>query len=857
MDDRARRQAAYAAERAAQRQALSAELYALGQQDDPASLERRYELHCALAGLVAAPGTDHAQTQAEQALALARRLADPLREARALYLLGRFARNVRPYPVQAHIDRRRGCLTAALAIREARLGPDHPDVAEVLLELASLEPAQAAIALLERAAAIYERALGAEHERTWNVLIRLVFKYQAGRAYTRALAVYERMLAVAPRGFGPEPDSRAQRLWFESGRLQSPPEDHAAELAVMRAHLTLLQRCLGPYHQTVYGQIAAIYLARRQQGEEAAADAELDQALAQLEADRGMDHPTTLECLVMVVDMLWRPYLSRARPIHERAVVAALATSARSDATFNAIYSAFALSGCFGDHAAAFALFPLLLPYATRLDKLLGGSFSLLHLGAGIDLSVIEQLYGQLLAATEQTHGPEHPAVAAVLVDWAAKRMSVAMDDAAIPLLTRALTIHPQALADNDGRLLQLIRSIDAARSATGADAVVRDLYRHAYEVCAPALGAAHPQVAELRFRLRLFPEAAPGSADNATTRDAAPVLKAAAEGLLDGADVVIYQAPADWAATEALRAILREAGLVAAAAGSLDTAIAAPAELLILFLPDAQPLTLSSEQIARLQQRAVIGVGRGAARIFDALGLALWAGAPIYSGAALPLVVEPNQLAPLPGLGDQAGTPHGGAGQNYGHFGLALPAASPLRASVDVIARSALEPRHVLMARQGRHILIGAVCPPYLWTPAYAELFVAVTRALRTAPPQALAQTTWETARPGVSLFTLAPGSSTSAAAQYLASLHVERPTTVSATLTVATSRDVLLLCTGALRAHWACAEGGAGATLTISVEILAEDLRAVEDPALRLLVVNRDAEHPATCTLRLDDTE
>lgn len=161
-----------AAERAAERQALFAELRELEQHDDQTSLERRYELHCALTWLVFAPDTAHAQEHAEQALALARRLADPQREVRALHLLGHVYLASHTDLTEEQCRTGQGFHEAALQIREALLGPDHPDVAESLKEILGQgrfcfwPPVQPYVEMAKRAVAICERAFGPEHERT-------------------------------------------------------------------------------------------------------------------------------------------------------------------------------------------------------------------------------------------------------------------------------------------------------------------------------------------------------------------------------------------------------------------------------------------------------------------------------------------------------------------------------------------------------------------------------------------------------------------------------------------------------------------------------------------------------------------
>ena len=91
------------------------------------------------------------------------RLADVL-AARLLMQTGRLL------DIQGEYAAARPLLERALAIRERSLGPDHPDTATSLNNLALCLQAQGAYAearpLLERALAIRERSLGPDHPDT-------------------------------------------------------------------------------------------------------------------------------------------------------------------------------------------------------------------------------------------------------------------------------------------------------------------------------------------------------------------------------------------------------------------------------------------------------------------------------------------------------------------------------------------------------------------------------------------------------------------------------------------------------------------------------------------------------------------
>ena len=88
----------------------------------------------------------------------------------------------------------------ALAIRDAQLGPDHPDTATSLNNLALLHKAMGdhakALPLYERALAIREAQLGPDHPDTAKSLNNLASLHEAMGDHAKALPLYERALAI-------------------------------------------------------------------------------------------------------------------------------------------------------------------------------------------------------------------------------------------------------------------------------------------------------------------------------------------------------------------------------------------------------------------------------------------------------------------------------------------------------------------------------------------------------------------------------------------------------------------------------------------------------------------------------------
>ena len=91
-------------------------------------------------------------------------------------------------------------LQRSLAIREKALGPEHPDVATSLNNLAGLYQAQGnyaeAAPLFQRSLAIWEKALGPEHPDVALSLNNLAELYRAQGNYAEAAPLLQRSLAI-------------------------------------------------------------------------------------------------------------------------------------------------------------------------------------------------------------------------------------------------------------------------------------------------------------------------------------------------------------------------------------------------------------------------------------------------------------------------------------------------------------------------------------------------------------------------------------------------------------------------------------------------------------------------------------
>ncbi|MGH8491368.1 MAG: tetratricopeptide repeat protein, partial [Gammaproteobacteria bacterium] len=99
-------------------------------------------------------------------------------------------------------------LEEALAILEKALGPEHPNVAQSLNNLAGLYKAQGQYAkaepLYKRSLTIWEQALGPEHPNVAASVNNLAEIYRAQGQYTKSEPLYKRSLTIWEQALGPE-----------------------------------------------------------------------------------------------------------------------------------------------------------------------------------------------------------------------------------------------------------------------------------------------------------------------------------------------------------------------------------------------------------------------------------------------------------------------------------------------------------------------------------------------------------------------------------------------------------------------------------------------------------------------------
>jgi tetratricopeptide (TPR) repeat protein len=212
----------------------------------------------------------------------------------------------------------------ALAIGEAVLGPEHPDVAIDLDNLASslhrLGRAGEAEPLQRRALAITEAAFGPDHPdvavRVNNLAMSL---HDLGRT-GEAEPLQRRALAISEAALGPDHPSVAIRLGNLASSLHRLGRAGEAEPLQRRA-LAITEAALGPDHPAVAIYLNNLAMSLHDLGRVAAAEPLQRRALAISEAALGPDHPSVAIRLGNLASSLHRlGRVAEAEPLQRRAL---------------------------------------------------------------------------------------------------------------------------------------------------------------------------------------------------------------------------------------------------------------------------------------------------------------------------------------------------------------------------------------------------------------------------------------------------------------------------------------------------------------------------------------------------------
>jgi tetratricopeptide (TPR) repeat protein/tRNA A-37 threonylcarbamoyl transferase component Bud32 len=231
---------------------------------------------------------DDARGHYERAIALARGHSDDLELKGAYRGLAFLANNLGRYEESV------GRYQDLLAIEVRALGPEHPAVAEVLLDMAqpleSLERYDEATAAAKRALAIWEGVAGAESADVASALHILGNIERDRKHIDRSIDYTQRALAVEERAYGPDSPKVANLLNDVAMTLVGAHRYDEARGMMERAR-DIYVRVNGPEHPTVCMALVNLAQVERESGHPARARADDAEAVAVCErAFKGADH---------------------------------------------------------------------------------------------------------------------------------------------------------------------------------------------------------------------------------------------------------------------------------------------------------------------------------------------------------------------------------------------------------------------------------------------------------------------------------------------------------------------------------------------------------------------------------------
>jgi tetratricopeptide (TPR) repeat protein/transcriptional regulator with XRE-family HTH domain len=182
----------------------------------------------------------------------------------------------------------------SLHIFEQQLGPEHPDMAYPLNNLATLYKEQGKYAeaepLYRRALHIREQQLGPEHLEVAHPLNGLALLYYRQGKYEEAEPLYQRALHILEQQVGPEHRQVAYPLNNLANLYQEQGKYAEAEPLYQRA-LHIREQQLGPEHPQIAIPLTNLAELYQKQGKYTEAEALYQRALHILEQQLGPRHP--------------------------------------------------------------------------------------------------------------------------------------------------------------------------------------------------------------------------------------------------------------------------------------------------------------------------------------------------------------------------------------------------------------------------------------------------------------------------------------------------------------------------------------------------------------------------------------
>jgi CHAT domain-containing protein/tetratricopeptide (TPR) repeat protein len=400
----------------------------------------------------------------------------------------------------------------ALAIVEARLGPDHPEVANRLGALGQVLRLQgefaAAQSRLQRALELQEQALGPEHPDVARTLTLSAGLAADMGELPAARERFERALAIGRQRLAAGDPAIADTLNGLGVVLEREGDDRGAERLHQQA-LAIRERALGGAHPDVAVSLNNLGNAQSNLGRYAEARRLHQRALEIRERALGVDHPDVAASLNnLAVDLrdlgdhaaawwllervlgIYQKRLGDGHPnvgfVHHNLATILLDLGEAAGARLIAERARRARGR---DPAARAAL-------TASLNPLIGGTPPP---GA---LEAARALFERALAIKEAALGPVHPSVAVTLTSLATVLGRLKRWEAAGVHYERALAIRERALGPQHPDLAETLDRFGESLIDRGDDHAARRVFERVLAILEPVYGPDHPHVGAARGHL-------------------------------------------------------------------------------------------------------------------------------------------------------------------------------------------------------------------------------------------------------------------------------------------------------------------------------------------------------------------
>ena len=383
----------------------------------------------------------------------------------------------------------------ALALRQKLLGPEHPDVATSLNNLALVLDSQGkygeAEMLLRKALALRQKLLGPEHPEVAQSLNNLAAVLHRQGKYAEAETLYQKSLALYQKRLGAEHPEVAQSLNNLAYVLSSQGKLAEAETLHQKA-LALRQKLLGPEHPDVALSLNNLAAVLVHQGKYAEAEALVQKALALYQKLLGPEHPElalSLNNLASVLENQGK--YAEAETVHQKAL---------------AMYQK--------------RLGPEHPDVALGLNNLAG------VLSIQGKYAEAETLYQKALAISQKRLGPEHPDVAQDLNNLAVVLHRQGKYAEAETLHQKALALRQKRLGPEHPDVATSLNNLAAVLENQGKYADAETLHQKALALFQKRLGLEHPHIATSLNNLAVVLESQGKNTEAETLHQKALVLR-------------------------------------------------------------------------------------------------------------------------------------------------------------------------------------------------------------------------------------------------------------------------------------------------------------------------------------------